>query len=40
MVFTDCPITPRDSQRLSVAPTGATDQQPESRKINGVDLIR
>ncbi|HZS18779.1 MAG TPA: hypothetical protein VFA51_12700 [Candidatus Udaeobacter sp.] len=29
MVFTDCPIIPRNSQTLSVAPTGQTDHQRE-----------
>ena len=40
MIFTDCPITPRDSRRLSVAPTGATDHQREPRKIDDAYLIR
>jgi hypothetical protein len=40
MVFTDCPITPRDSQRLSVAPTRATDHQLEPRNINDAYMIR
>jgi len=40
MVFTDCPIIPRDSQRLSVAPTEATDHQREPRNVNNAYLIR